>query len=49
MNWYLIIPLDVRECEKCGAYNLVGDDKCSECGAKMEAKNVRQKETYRTN
>ena len=40
MNWYLIIPLDVKECEKCGEYNLVGADKCSECGAKMEVEDA---------
>ena len=36
MGDYLIIPFEVKSCEKCGAYNLIGADKCSDCGAKME-------------
>lgn len=32
---YLIIPFEIRECQKCGTYNLIGYVKCCECGADM--------------
>ena len=36
MGDYLIIPFEVKQCGKCGAYNLMGEDRCIECGEKME-------------
>lgn len=39
MSWYLILPFEVKQCKNCKAYNLIGADKCSDCGAEMEANN----------
>lgn len=36
MGDYLIIPFEVTKCIKCGAYNLIGENRCNACGAEME-------------
>ena len=35
----LIIPFEVIECSKCGAYNLPNEDVCTECGERLEVQN----------
>lgn len=33
---YLIIPFEVKECVKCGTFNLLCESVCCCCGTQME-------------